>query len=198
MRRSVIAGTIALLLAAGVKTGDSFTYLPTTLQSGARTRARTGVDFTFGGLDVGYRGLHERDFGDSETYFGKDVITAGRKGSDVKGSFVIKTGPEGVKDVGAGIRYTGLAKRLDGYGFLDILSDLDAVNLTMLYGRDIGPFDVSILHALDLPYKRKPHHYTEIEVDKNIGSDSSLFGRVEFDDVDVLEGIFRVGLSRRF
>lgn len=163
-----------------------------------RNRLLTNVDITIGQGQIGYSASNDIDNGD-ENYFGRHVVLVGKKNAGTQGAAVIKTDDEGVLDAKIGVRNTSLIKKAKGYGFLDFVGEKDAINLTFLYGRGLPKgFSAEVFQVIERPFEGKIWYKTEVQLNKQLWKNLSVFGRAELTNFETKGGVYVGGLSVKF
>ncbi|HLD00809.1 MAG TPA: hypothetical protein VJC39_03630 [Candidatus Nanoarchaeia archaeon] len=136
---------------------------------------------------------------DSDTYFGRNRFMIGKKDFPLKLLVDTKANSEEIFDTKFGVRYTDLARKLGGYGYTDLSANQDALNLTMFYGRPLRKgFSVEVLQDCTFTNGEKPSYFTELQLNKRITDNLSLFGRAEIQNFDKDLATYLVGASIKF
>lgn len=164
-----------------------------------RNRLLSDVSLDIGDFTLGYQGLNEFNNWDSDTYFGRNRFMLGKNDLPLKLLVDTKANSEEIFDTKFGVRYTDLVKKLGGYGYTDVSANQDALNLTMFYGRPLGKgFSAEILQDCTFSNGEKPAYFTELQLNKNITENLSLFGRAEIPNFDKDLATYLVGVSIKF
>jgi len=212
IKYALLAGTLALGLASPVRAEEpkvNFGYnaLETAVVTertpegdrSVRNRLLSNVALDIGDFSLGYQGLNEMNNWYSDTYFGRNRFMFGKTDLPLKFLVDTKANSEGIFDTKFGVRYTDLVKKLGGYGYTDVSANQDALNLTMFYGRPLGKgFSAEISQDCTLTNEEKPAHFTELQLNKSITENLSLFGRAEIQNFDEDSATYLVGASIQF
>ncbi|HLC96430.1 MAG TPA: hypothetical protein VJH97_03855 [Candidatus Nanoarchaeia archaeon] len=157
-----------------------------------RTRAWVDVGLSVYDVRLGYHGMHEADNLDDNTYFGKHMVTLGKKGAGTSFVGIVKATKDGSIDEKVGLRNTSLVKSMSGYGRIDATANDDAASVLVFYGRPVGKgLTVELTHEATQPYHDRMSHYTELQLNKDITKWLSAVGRIEiydFKDTKVMAG----------
>lgn len=183
-------GILALALTAAARETPKVEIKPSdynaletavTSNKDVRSRSYTGGRLRFSNLELGYSGLHEVTNLDPKTYFGRSALTVGDTIWTTKPAAVVKTVYEGVLDAKAGLRNTSLPAALGCYGWVDLTGNKTGADLTSFFGRELWGGSVELYHSVELPFGKKPAHYTELQLNKDVWKHAAAFGRIETD-----------------
>ncbi len=206
IKNAVVAGCMytALVFGAGNASAEEqkvnwgFNALETAITNdeNVRTRALTNVDALLGdSFEIGYHGLNEVENLEGDSYFGIHDFTIGMKDWPVDGVLNVKTDSFGIFDRKVGLRNESLMEMLGGYGYLEALADQDSANLTVFYGK---PFEnglsLELYHSMDFTQDGN-FNYSEVQLNKDLTKNWSLFGRIELPDFDFDGARYLVGIT---
>ena len=164
-----------------------------------RNRLLTNVEYNLGDAVIGYHGLNEVNNADSNTYFGRNVVTAGKKDVPTRFAAVTKANSNGIFDTKVGIRDTRIQDVLGGYGFTDITANGDAVGIDVLFGKPLPHgFSFEVYQSTTLPFEGEKNHYTELQLNKNLNDRFSIFGRSEIPNFNKNNANYLVGGTIKF
>lgn len=172
----------------------------------SRQRLLTNIDINKWGISTGYHGLNQIDGLEGRDHCARHVTSLGKSGAKTKLAAVVQVLPDtagAIIDKKLGIRNTGLIEDLGGYGSAELASNTNAANLTFFYGRDLGErFSGELYSSTEFPFKGKLKdeisNHTELQVNKKIFENISLFVRSEMDNFDIKKSINMAGISASF
>ena len=163
-----------------------------------RNRVFTNIDLIVAPVRVGYHGLNEMVNLDTETYFGNHRFFAGENGSNITSCVMVKTNSTGGTDVKAGIRDKNLIKMLGAYGYIDLVADMDAARMELFAGKELGKrFALELFHAIERPYEGQAEHYTELQMNFDIGKGWYIIDHFNFPALKPREGTNMVGITKK-
>ncbi|MBN1385370.1 hypothetical protein JW968_00140 [Candidatus Woesearchaeota archaeon] len=164
-----------------------------------RTRLLTNIDASIEGMQVGIHGMNETNDLSKDGYFGRNVLTAGKKGAGTSLAYVLLTNSNGIVDQKIGIRNTSILKKLGCYGSVDAAVDADGGNMTVFVGKPLpGGMSAEMYHSAEMPFSGDPNHYTEAQLNKDLGKNMSGFVRAEIPDLKLDDAAYLGGVTVRF
>src|SRR3989344_6285151 len=101
-----------------------------------RSRAYLGAELNAEPAVLGYTALHELNNANINTYFSRNVVSAGPKDINTRAAMVIKATNKEILDIKYGIRDKNIVGMLGLYGFTDLTADKNAINLTTFIGKE--------------------------------------------------------------
>jgi hypothetical protein len=192
LKNKVLLGMLCAQLAAvpvayadgpKITTGYNAVELGATNTENFRTRLLTDVGINYHDFELRFNGLNETNDINNEAYYGRNVFDCKKAGSTTSAIGVVKTTNQGVLDAKAGVRETGIPKRLGGYGFVDLTFDRDAVNFSGFFGKPLyRNVSLELFQSVEKPFHDASSYYTELQSNVNIYRNLSGFARVEVYD----------------
>ncbi len=164
-----------------------------------RNRLLSNVSLGLGDLEISYQGLNEVNDWNSDTYFGRNRFIVGNKDSPLKFLVDTRAVKDDVFDKKIGVRHTKLMSQLGGYGFVDLSTDKDSLNLALFYGKPLcGGLSLEVLQDTTFRRDQEPSYYTELQLNQSLTDKLSLFVRAEIPNFDEDLATYLLGASISF
>lgn len=162
-----------------------------------RIYTNVGLKTSNNEVSVNYHGLNQTNDFDADNYFGRHVLGIGSDEplSGVEAVVDAKTTSEGLlpNQPFYGVRDFNIVKSLGGYGFVQATSDGKEVNLTTLYGRSFGDFNLELFNSYDYKSGEQDKNLTELLAQYNLNPNFGVFIRQDTLDLQFHDSSFVIG-----
>ena len=181
-----------------VKIGYNALESGLTNKGNLRIRTFEDIKFQYKNINLGFHGLNEWTE-NLKGYFGRNVLTVGSNNKNWKLAGVFKSDSKGIFDKKYGIRFNLKDKLGADYGWADAVFNQKSGNVTTFLGKSLGSkTSIELFNSIEFPFGKKHSVYTEIQLNKKIKKDLSIYARGEMTGTKYKEVVYLLGITKKF